>query len=380
MEPGAVMAGVKECHHNSENDEMKTEMIDRIAETDAHFRHQQRGEPDLRHEEKATIALEILNKSPAKFLERFSKFLTKEDVSYFENMKGDYVVDFYLEEIYKRIDKRDKNTVKNRRYQAMEELMDGGEYFSENEMKWRNPLLFEQMVGQYETIAEQDAREINKKDLKFSSILLNHLVDADATKKLYDRMKETEECQEEEEDESSEDEDMEKREVVEKGENEESNIENDEMDKDREIEDDESKISDVEKGYLKGEFLKIMQERFLAGADTDFDYSAVDSNADYDALDILDHDAEEKYFDDDDTDFRLSQESQNDSDNSCKPMQGSDTRGRIQPGEKELEIRSGLKGMGLTEKIKDEDVEDYMTYEPSVELIETVKHNVYGEG
>ena len=49
-----------------------------------------------------------------------------------------------------------------------------------------------QQVGRYETIAEQDAREINKKDLKFSSILLNHLVDADATQKRYTEMKETE--------------------------------------------------------------------------------------------------------------------------------------------------------------------------------------------
>lgn len=37
---------------------------------------------------------------------------------------------------------------KNRRYQAMLELLKG-DYFSDNEMRNREPLLWEQLVGQY---------------------------------------------------------------------------------------------------------------------------------------------------------------------------------------------------------------------------------------
>lgn len=37
---------------------------------------------------------------------------------------------------------------KNRRYQAMIELLKG-DYFSNNEMRNREPLLWEQLVGQY---------------------------------------------------------------------------------------------------------------------------------------------------------------------------------------------------------------------------------------
>jgi len=348
-------------------DKVKMEMIDRIAETEAHFRHQQRGEPDLGHEEKANIALDILNKSPAKFLERFSKYLTLDDVTYFDSMKGDYMVDFYLQEIFKRLGKGATNVIKNRRYQAMEELMDEGEYFSLNEMKWRNPLLFEQMVGRYETIAEQDAREINKKDLKFSSILLNHLVDADATQKRYTEMKETEDCQEEEEDESSEDEEEMENSNTDGGEEKERN---EEIDKDQELEKEEPKISEVDKGYLKAEFLRMMQESFMSGGDAEFDYSAVDSNADYDPLDILSHDAEEKYFDDDDGQCRMSEDDQ-DTNNSCGDIhQDTSVNSRLQGGENLIEIRSGLKDMGLSETPTDEDVEDYMTYEPSDELVQ----------
>ena len=44
-----------------------------------------------------------------------------------------------------------------------------------------------------------------------------------------------------------------------------------------------------------------MQERFLAGEDKEsFDYSQVDNNTDFDDLDVLEVDEQEKYFDADD--------------------------------------------------------------------------------
>lgn len=126
---------------------LKNKMISRLVKTDAHFRHQQRGEPDLTQEEKSSIAVDILNKNSALFLERFSKYLSLEDVDYFEDQKDDYQIGFYIEEISKRSSSRNLNVVKNRRFRAMQKLMDEGEYFSEDEMKWRDPLLYEQMVS-----------------------------------------------------------------------------------------------------------------------------------------------------------------------------------------------------------------------------------------
>merc|ERR1711963_624790 len=116
-------------------EKLKMDMITRLSLTEAHFKHQQMGDPELKSEDKAIIAKEILDKSPAKFLERFSAHLIKADLKYFEQMKGDYIIDFYLSEISKRL--MDKQTVKNRRYKAMQKLMSEGEYFSHNEMKWR---------------------------------------------------------------------------------------------------------------------------------------------------------------------------------------------------------------------------------------------------
>lgn len=45
-----------------------------------------------------------------------------------------------------------------------------------------------------------------------------------------------------------------------------------------------------------------MKERFLAGKDKKFDYSSVDHNTEYDDLEVLERDEEEKYFDSEDVD------------------------------------------------------------------------------
>lgn len=132
---------------NSKSTMIRDEMIARLVQTDAHFKHQQRGEPDLTPEEKSVIALDVLQRNPALFLERFSKYLTIPDTKFFVDKKEDYRVEFYVQEILKRCADTSKKVVKNRRYRAMQELMDVGEYFSEDEMKWRDPLLYEQMVG-----------------------------------------------------------------------------------------------------------------------------------------------------------------------------------------------------------------------------------------
>ncbi|XP_046577626.1 coiled-coil domain-containing protein 97-like [Haliotis rubra] len=250
-------------------DQLKFNMISRVAKSEAHFKHQQRGDPDLSYEEKVQIATEVLSKGPGRFLARFGQFLAIEDVDYFVDFKEDYEVDFYLKEILKQQDKvHSQKVVKNRRYAAMQELLSQGDYFSEEEMKWRDPLLYEQMVGNFLT-EEEIQSKVDKTDLRFSNILLKH-IDQIEENALYARQKEAEECQEEEEEDSEEEEEMEKK---------------------------KPKISDVEKQMLKSEFLQIMQERFMSGKDKDFDYSQVDKNADYDSLDTLGKDEEERYFD-----------------------------------------------------------------------------------
>lgn len=255
---------------------VKERMLIRVAKSNAHFKHQQLGESDLTISEKLQIAEDVLStKGDKSFLARFWQQLTMEDVEYFSKSRDDYEVNFYLEEIEKNCNAHFcTNVVKNRRYEAMKKLENEGEYFSEEEMKYRDPYLYEQLIGQF--ITEEEAQKtIDKSDLRFSTILLKHMDQLDENE-LYYKEKEKEECQMEEEDTSDDEEEIEEESTEE--------------------------ISEERKNDLKLEFTRIMKERFLAGKDKKFDYSSVDHNTEYDDLEVLERDEEEKYFDSEDVD------------------------------------------------------------------------------
>lgn len=139
--------------------ERRNNLLRKISLTNAYFKSQQRGEPDLTFEEKYQISSSLLDNSPQLFLARFYKYLDSNDIRYFDKYRGDYEVDFYIKEILNVTSKSEKIQTKNRRYEAMKALINEGEYFSNSEMKKRNPLLFEQLVGQYMNQAEREELE-----------------------------------------------------------------------------------------------------------------------------------------------------------------------------------------------------------------------------
>ncbi|OWF37077.1 coiled-coil domain-containing protein 97-like [Mizuhopecten yessoensis] len=248
----------------------KENMLTRLSQTDAHFKHQQRGEADLTCDEKREIARNILEKSSSIFLARFGAYLSSDDLEHFVDKSGDYEIQFYLQQLKKEKSKDySANRVKNRRYQAMKQLIQEGEYFSDDSIKHRDPYLYEQLIGQYLT-QEEIQGLVDKADLRFSTILLKHM-DQLEENQVFKFQKDKEDCQFEEEDEDSEEEE--------------------------EMEKDEEEISDERKSEMREELYRIMQERFLSGKEQQFDYSQVDDNTAYDDLDLLDKDEEEKYFD-----------------------------------------------------------------------------------
>lgn len=262
-------------------DEMVREMLQRLSQSSAHFKHQQRNEPDLMPEEKFEIARSVFEKSPALFLSRFKKHLTCDDVACFEEYIGDYEIDFHLKEIlrinslsYKR------NKVKNRRYKALLQMMSiGDEYFTEEAMKARDPLLYEEMIGQYLTKEERCLKAedaMSKDEFVLSNFLMKHIEQIQENNLYYNLKDKAEECYEEMDSDTEEE------------------IESD---------DDNSNITKAEKKHFQVEFLQIMQERFLDGKDTDYDYSSIDNNDNYDDLDEEGKDEEEKYFDDEEPEF-----------------------------------------------------------------------------
>lgn len=153
-----------------------------VANTDVIFKSQQRGESEPNDNEKTEIALNMFNKNKTNFLLKFGKYLDEDQLRYFDRFTEAIEEPADYEEIKIVLDDLKRNfkqnvrqlQVKNRRYEALQQMIKGDSYFSEIEMMKRNPLLYEQLVGQYLTDEEKRERDKYemKEDVTFVKILM----------------------------------------------------------------------------------------------------------------------------------------------------------------------------------------------------------------
>lgn len=249
---------------------------------------QQQGEPDLTEREKVAILGQLYHEKPLVFLERFRTGLREEHLACFGHLRGDHRADFYCAEVARQGSARPRTLrtrLRNRRYAALRELIQGGEYFSDEQMRFRAPLLYEQYIGQYLTQEELSARTPTHQPPKpgalgtpacpLSDLLLQSYQERELQQRLLQQQEEEEACLEEEEEEDDSDEEDQSS-----------------------SKDSEAWVPDSEERLiLREEFTSRMHQRFLDGKDGDFDYSTVDDNPDFDNLDIVARDEEERYFD-----------------------------------------------------------------------------------
>ena len=150
------------------------------------------------------------------------------------------------------------------------------EYFSNEAMKARNPLLHEQMVGRF--LTEEEKEEEARPDMtncSLSKIILDHM---DLNKERDDkkRMKEAEDEEE---------------------------FDTDDDDESEEDDGDEALgRQDGGREFLKQQFVKTVYQSFLQGKDDGFDYRKIDNDESLDDLDAEQRDAEDRYFQDSDID------------------------------------------------------------------------------
>ncbi len=253
------------------------DMLDALTRTDAIFKLQHKDEPDLSIEEKRDIASGLLSSNPGQFLFRFGRYLKPDHLLLFEQFRLDYAVDHYLNENAAAQTapgrRRTAALSRNRRLAAVEDMMDEGDYFTELEMKKRDPRLYEEMVGKYMTEEEKLALEnsvgTSRDDQKLSTILTEHMMlEQRRAVGATDAMANLGVQDDSDEEESEED-------------SREGGVE----------------LPVEEKKRLREEFRDIMVERFIGGKDDDFDYEGLDRNPRYTSDAIEEQDAEDAYFD-----------------------------------------------------------------------------------
>ena len=132
IEEKAASESIIQCQNGAsvEGNNIYDNMLNRVASSNAFFKQQQIGDPDISHQEKCNIIADIFKNQPATFLARYGRFLHEDDISLFDDVTADYTIQFHLNHIKKHLDlKKSAVTVRNRRYEAMKKLREEGIYF-----------------------------------------------------------------------------------------------------------------------------------------------------------------------------------------------------------------------------------------------------------
>ncbi|XP_066494771.1 coiled-coil domain-containing protein 97 [Tiliqua scincoides] len=260
-------------------------MFHAVANSHLPVKSQQKDEPDFTPAEKLAILRDLYRAKPLVFLERFRMALREEHLPCFRHLSGSYEADFYCAEVRRASLGKTRHTrVRNKRYAALQQLIRGGEYFSDEQMRSRDPLLYEQYIGQY--LSDEELQALGSLKLEascpLSGVLLDSYQEQVIQRRLQIQQEQEEACEEEEEEEEDD--------IADDG------VEATALDPDME----ELALDEEEKALLREEFTSRMYQQFLDGKDRDFNYSEVDENPDFDNLDIVSRDEEERYFDGED--------------------------------------------------------------------------------
>lgn len=289
-----------------------TKLLEELSNNpDVFCKTQQRDETDISGDEKIKFLTDIFDKSKANFLSRFGRFLNTDRINLFqqfeEDPKNGYEIKFHLKYLRQRQSKS-KKRLRNKRYAALKRLVEKGSYFSENEMMKRNPLLYEQLVGQYLSTKEKRLRD--RLDYTDTNSLVGMLMNG-IEKEQMEAKRRIQELEEDTEEGDTSDSDVDSHKCpsgvtkISTGEEEPvHSLWGEFHEKDNKpikprptTKDVDLLITSKERQLLREEFITTMYEHFLEGKDDDFDYNAVDNSDEYDNFEIITNDEEEKYFD-----------------------------------------------------------------------------------
>uniref|UniRef100_A0A182MHZ3 CCD97-like C-terminal domain-containing protein n=1 Tax=Anopheles culicifacies TaxID=139723 RepID=A0A182MHZ3_9DIPT len=284
------------------------------------YKNQQIDDPELTVSEKTAILRNVLNESHGTFLYRFGFFMRDDHLRYFEQTDQTlayspdekYEIAYHLERIRRLRNGGRAIEVRNRRYAALQQMCDDGTYFSETEMMQRDPLLYEQLVGQFMTEREKQERDARVQTPQSVVGILLKQIDKDLTEKTLQEQKSEERQQQQPEGDDSRDQPTDRSRPSSPGcsRAQWGNFDEEEKVRVATLRQARQKrarqkmpahlMTAGERELLRDEFIGIMHARFIAGEEEDFDYTQVDDSEKYDDLVKMSQDAEEKYFDKED--------------------------------------------------------------------------------
>lgn len=181
-----------------------TDIFDRICSSGRMIVSQQRGEPDLTREENHRVLEHLYKTNPTNFTYRFGSLLTDEELKRYFDPTADFI---------QSITKENREKLRaNRRFNHMQKLMAQGTYFSDEAMKERSPLLYEQLIEKYQQ-GEKRTPVLKTAQAPLTDFYMEHLESLNHHQRVEDELRREEEEDDDEEDEEDEEgEDEDKRE------------------------------------------------------------------------------------------------------------------------------------------------------------------------
>ena len=164
----------------------------------------------------------------------------------------DYEVDFYLQRLMDEPSKPQQRMISNRRYEYLKRHLRESSYFSDEAMQQREPVLYDQYVGQYQSEQERTMPFAN--DVTLVQRVLSN-IDRHYASEQVRKQKIIEEEQFEEEEEESEDEDQDIPMTDDRA--------SDSTPNQPDTQHEEAEFRDSQ----RQELIRLLEERFLAGKD-----------------------------------------------------------------------------------------------------------------
>ncbi|KAI8890004.1 hypothetical protein K501DRAFT_320045 [Backusella circina FSU 941] len=263
---------------------------------------------------------QLLQTDPALFLSKWGSNLGQDTLKLFKPIQNNYEVDYLLDSLLyqepmeqeqdsnessdnRRGPRKPKSAldtvIKNRRYAYLKQYLRHSDYFSEESMQLREPILYDQFIGQHIPMREREQPFSNTTGLVdriLSNIDNKYVSDHLERQKIID-----EEQFEEEEEESDDDADEQERStpaLLSKSQPKDIKMKDAESQEEEDEENNMAELSEFREEQ-RLELIQLLEEKFLAGKDDTFDYVLVDYNDEYDDLEQQEQDIQDKYFDED---------------------------------------------------------------------------------
>lgn len=240
------------------------------------------GEVEPTRQEKIQYMRTTLHNDPALFLSKWGRHLSQPALRLFTSIKDNYEVDFYLnsllfndkdsveeqkgqqqqQQAFKKSSMR--QLAQNRRYEFLQRTLRHSDYFSDENMQLRDPVLYEQFVGRHIPVQEKTKpfdNDVTLVDRIYSNMDRRYVNDRLERQKIVDE----EQFEEEEEEEESDEELIERSTPTLITKSKEKEVDTEEMDTNSDTDDIEDMITYREQKRL--ELVKLMEEKFLAGKD-----------------------------------------------------------------------------------------------------------------